>query len=483
MHLKKQYGTSARMNSSKKTQDASDLVVNAAARLDRLPIGRFHWRLVGLIGAGLFLDGFEIYLAGGVIGLLVKTGWTDLGSGAQFISAGVFGMMLGAWLSGILGDRFGRRFSYQLNLLIFGLASFASAAAPSMPYLVAARFIMGIGLGAEIVVGYATLVEYIPPSHRGRWGAGLSLFTNCALFASSIAGYVILPTIGWRWLFVGVGIAALIVWYLRKGMPESPRWLELKGRNAEAERIVADIERAADVALPPVSRVAMPAAITDRPVFSREMIGRFVLGFALNISGNAAVYGFFVWLPTFFVKQGLTVTQSLGFTTVMSLGGPVGATIGMVIADRVDRKYVIIAMSVLAALLGLAYPYARSDELVSLIGFVLITVVYIFVAVAWACYVPELFPTELRLRATGICNAVGRFAAALMPFVVVPLFNNFGIIGVTTLLGIILTLQAIIVALFGIETNKRPLEALVPEVADMDVILPVAAETRKELRD
>src|SRR6201999_1078533 len=100
-----------------------------------LPISRFHYQLAGLIGAGLFLDGFEIYLAGGVIGILVKSGWADLASG--------------------------RRFSYQLNLLIFGLASFASAAAPSMPYLIAARFVMGIGLGAEIVVGYATLVEYI----------------------------------------------------------------------------------------------------------------------------------------------------------------------------------------------------------------------------------------------------------------------------------------------------------------------------------
>ena len=165
------------MNGLDRTESPSQGVVNAAARLDRLPISGFHWRLLGLIGAGLFLDGFEIYLAGGVIGLLVKTGWTSLESSAQFISAGVVGMMLGAWLSGILGDRYGRRFSYQLNLLIFGLASFASAAAPSMPFLVAARFVMGIGLGAEIVVGYATLVEYIPPSYRGRWGAGLSFFT------------------------------------------------------------------------------------------------------------------------------------------------------------------------------------------------------------------------------------------------------------------------------------------------------------------
>ncbi|GGF04794.1 MFS transporter [Aliidongia dinghuensis] len=441
-------------------------IVASGARLDRLPICAFHRRLLWLIGAGMFLDGFEVYLAGGVIGLLIKTGWTDMASAGGFISAGVFGMVLGAWFSGILGDRFGRRFSYQLNLLIFGLASFAAAAAPSMPWLVAARFVMGIGLGAEIVVGYATLIEYVPPTHRGRWGAGLSLFMNAALFASAISGYFVLPMIGWRSLFVAVGVAALGVWYLRKGVPESPRWLEQKGRNVEAEAIVAGIEAEAGVgrsALPPAPS-APPAAM--HPLFSREMVARFAMGFALNIGGNAAVYGFIVWLPSFFVKQGLTITSSLGFTAIMSLGGPVGAAIGMLVADRFNRKRMIVGLSVLAALLGFAYPFADSNEWVALNGFALVTVIYVFVAVAWASYVPELFPTEIRLRAAGYCNAVGRLVAAAMPFAVVPLFTRFGVVGVVSLLGAILLIQAVVVAALGIETNRRSLEALAPEETD-----------------
>jgi putative MFS transporter len=445
-------------------------IVASGARLDRLPISKFHWRLLGLIGAGMFLDGFEVYLAGGVIGLLVKTSWTDLASGAQFVSAGVFGMVLGAWSAGILGDRYGRRFSYQLNLLIFGLASFAAAAAPSMPYLIAARFVMGVGLGAEIVVGYATLIEFIPPSYRGRWGAGLSLFMNSALFASAIGGYYVLPTIGWRWLFVAVGVAALGVWYLRKGVPESPRWLEAKGREADAERIVARIEREAGVtSAPAVPAMAVSAAAGTHSVLSRDMIARLIVGFMLNIGGNAAVYGFIVWLPSFFVKQGLTITTSLGFTAIMSLGGPVGAGIGMLVADRFNRKGMIVGLSILAALLGLAYPFAGSNAMVALNGFALVTVIYVFVAVAWASYVPELFPTELRLRAAGYCNAVGRLAAAAMPFAVVPLFNQFGVSGVVALLGGILLIQAVVVTVLGIETNARSLEALASE-EESDVI-------------
>jgi putative MFS transporter len=439
-------------------------IVASGARLDRLPICGFHKRLLGLIGAGLFLDGFEVYVAGGVIGLLIKTGWTDLASAGQFISAGVFGMVLGAWLSGILGDRFGRRFSYQLNLLIFGLASFAAAAAPSMVYLVAARFVMGIGLGAEIVVGYATLIEYIPPTHRGRWGAGLSMFMNAALFISAVTGYFVLPEIGWRSLFVAVGIAAMIVWYLRKGVPESPRWLESKGRTEEAERIIAGIEREAGVTVPqPVLAPAGPAAAVVHPLWTRDMLARFAMGFALNIGGNAMVYGFIIWLPSFFVKQGLTITTSLGFTAIMSLGGPVGAGIGMLVADRFNRRRMIVGLSVLAALLGFIYPFAGNNALVALNGFALVTVIYVFVAVAWASYVPELFPTELRLRAAGYCNAVGRLGAVAMPFAVIPLFNNFGIVGVVALLGGILLIQAAIVAALGIDTNRRSLEALAPE--------------------
>ena len=157
------------------------LAVNAGARLDRLPASRFHYRILGLIGGGMFLDAFEIYLQGAVLAALIGIGWSTPAQNANFLSATFAGMVIGAWLAGITGDRYGRRFSYQANLLIFGLASLAGAAAPSMEWLIAARFIMGIGLGAEIVVGYVTISELTPPASRGRWGAGLATITNSAL--------------------------------------------------------------------------------------------------------------------------------------------------------------------------------------------------------------------------------------------------------------------------------------------------------------
>jgi putative MFS transporter len=439
--------------------------VNAGARLDRLPVSKFHWRVLGLIAAGMFLDAFEIYLAGGVLGALVKSGWSDLGRNAQFISMTFAGMVLGAWFAGVLGDRYGRRFSYQANLLIFGLASFAAAAAPSMTWLIASRFVMGLGLGAEIVVGYVTMTEFVPPQQRAKWGAGLSALTNTALFVSSFAGFLIIPTAGWRWMFVIVGVGALFVWYLRKAMPESPRWLESKGRAAEAEEAMREIETevAQSRALPPVAELSSSTAAADRSftaLFSKQLIKRTIVGSVVLVALNTVIYGFVAWVPTFLVKQGMSVVSSLGFTTLMSLGGPVGALIGMWLGDRIGRKRGIIVFCVFAMLLGMLYPYSTDPIFLSTVGFALVTVIYILVAFSFALYVPELFPTEVRMRGAGFCNTVGRTMTIVTPYMVVAIFGAYGIAGVIGLMVAFLAIATLTVAVLGIETKQKPLEAI-----------------------
>src|ERR1700731_14921 len=147
--------------------------VNTGSRLDRLPIGPFHRRIMMLIGIGMFFDGFDIYLAGTVLGVTLKTGFSTLPQNALFISMTFVGMMLGSFATGFLGDRYGRRFTYQFNLAVFGFASLASAFAPNIHVLIFLRFIMGLGLGAENVVGYSTMTEFIPPHVRGKWLGGM----------------------------------------------------------------------------------------------------------------------------------------------------------------------------------------------------------------------------------------------------------------------------------------------------------------------
>ena len=218
------------------------LPVNAGPRLDRLPLSSFHRRIMWLIGAGMFFDGFDIYLAGIVLGATVKSGFSTLGQNAQFVSLTFVGMMLGSFVTGFLGDRYGRRFTYQVNLAIFGFASLAAVLAPSMNVLILLQFIIGLGLGAENVVGYSTLTEFVPPQSRGKWLGFMSVFVVTGLPAAALVGTLLIPRSGWRAMFLLGGLGALIVWYLRKNLPESPRWLESAGRGDEAEALLQAIE-------------------------------------------------------------------------------------------------------------------------------------------------------------------------------------------------------------------------------------------------
>ncbi len=219
--------------------------VNAGARLDRLPVGAFHHRIFWLIGAGMFFDGYDLYVAGSVLATTISTKFSTLPQNLQFISLTFVGMTIGAFVTGFLGDWFGRRFTYQINLLIFGLASLAAAFAQNMEQLIACRFVQGLGLGAEIVVGYSTLTEFVPPKSRGRWLSFMAFLVVAGFPATSLLAYLIIPTWGWRPMFVIAGIGSLIVWYLRKALPESPRWLESKGRVEEAEALMQAIEKEA----------------------------------------------------------------------------------------------------------------------------------------------------------------------------------------------------------------------------------------------
>jgi putative MFS transporter len=446
--------------------------VNAGARLDRLPASRFHTRILGLIGGGMFLDGFEIYLQGGVLAALTGVGWSTPAQNANFISMTFAGMVVGAWFAGITGDWYGRRFSYQINLLVFGLASLAGAAAPSMDWLIAARFVMGVGLGAEIVVGYVTLSEFMPPASRGRWGAGLAVCTNSALFVSAVIGRAVIPTYGWRWMFVMVGLGALVVWYLRKRMPESPRWLESHGRSEEAEQVLSaietEVEKSTGRKLPEITNAVdsipvQTGRLTD--LFSRDMLARTITGSVILITLNTALYGFVAFLPSFMVRQGLTVASSLNYITLMSFGGPVGAVLGMVLADKVGRKPCIVFCSFAAILFGAIYPQLSDPTLLTLTGFLLVTAIYVMVAIAWGMYVPELFPTAIRMRGAGFCNTLGRFMTILTPQITTLLFATAGIVAVLAFVVTLLLLQAIVVLVLGIETKKMPLEALSEAIA------------------
>ncbi|MEA2758375.1 MAG: transporter, putative metabolite:H+ symporter [Methylobacteriaceae bacterium] len=434
--------------------------VQTGARLDRLPISSFHKRIFWLIGAGMFFDGYDLYVGTNVLGSTVSTHFSTLAQNAQFVSLTFVGMTIGSLAAGFLGDAFGRRFTYQVNLLIFGLASLAAAFAPTMEWLIAARFVMGLGLGAEIVVGYSTLTEFVPPRSRGRWLSFMALIVVCGLPATTILGSLIIPVFGWRPMFVIAAIGALIVWYLRKALPESPRWLEAKGRFAEAEALVSQIERECGVSTPLPAAAPKAPLVTARDLFGSTLLPRLVLGSIVLIVINTLIFGFVTWLPTFFVQEGITLTRSFAYTVMISLAAPIGCVIGAFLSDRVGRRPTIIGGSMAAILFGALYPFMKDPALIVATGFCLLLAIYVLVALLYGVYTPELFPTEVRLRASGICNMLGRGATIVSPFIVVALFKAYGVSGVTSFMIGLLILQIAAVWFWGIEPARRGLEEL-----------------------
>ncbi len=437
--------------------------VNVGSRLDRLPISSFHRRVMMLIGIGMFFDGFDIYIAATVLGSTLHSGFSTLPENAMFVSATFVGMMLGSFMTGFLGDRFGRRFTYQFNLLVFGGASILAAFAPNMTVLILLRLVMGIGLGAENVVGYSTLTEFVPARVRGKWLGGMAVFVVTGLPIAALTGTFIIPAFTWRAMFILGGIGGAVVWYLRKSLPESPRWLESVGRMEEAEALMQKIEAEASQGRPLPAPAPSPVSTPSRNLASLwgpELLPRMFVGSIALIVINTLLYGFITWLPTFFVKQGLTIATSFQYSMLMSIGAPIGAIIGAVTSDRWGRKPTIAISSSLAIIFGFIYPFVSDPVLLPLIGFALTVPIYVLVALLFAIYIPELFPTEVRLRASGICNTFGRGATIGTPFLVVWLFTNFGIRGVLTLMiGLLITL-VVVVLRFGVESGRRSLEQL-----------------------
>jgi MFS transporter, putative metabolite:H+ symporter len=445
--------------------------VNAGGRLDRLPVSSFHYRIFWLVGAGMFFDGYDLYVAASVLASTTQTKFSTLPQNLQFISLTFVGMTIGSFVTGFVGDKYGRRFTYQINLLIFGLASLAAAFAQDMNQLIACRFVQGLGLGAEIVVGYSTLTEFVPPQSRGRWLSFMAFLVVAGFPATSILGFLIIPTWGWRPMFIIAGIGSLIVWYLRKNLPESPRWLEAQGRTAEAEALMESIEKevqATSGPLPaPKPAVATPqltvAAIFKPPILQRLLVGCWVL-----ITINTLIFGFVIFLPQFFLRQGLTITNSLGYTVVLAAASLVGCAFGAVLSDYIGRRWSIIGASFLTIAAGWVYSHfnAASDPVIVLsVGAILIVAIYIQTAILFGVYTPELFPTEIRLRANGICNTLGRGATVVSPFVVGYLMVNYQLPGVVWLMIGLVVIQIIAVYFWGVEPARRSLEGLDPKVA------------------
>jgi putative MFS transporter len=443
--------------------------VNAGARLDRLTLGPFHRRILILVGFGLFFDGFDNSMSSSILAALTKNHWSTMVDNAHFISATFLGLAVGAFMTGMLGDRFGRRFVYQFNLIIFTVTCVLAAMATTMGWLILWRGLMGVGVGAEYVVGYSLVSEFVPPQRRG-WALGLMAFiTIAAAFVGNVLGIVIIPHLGWRPMFLICGLGAFGVWCMRSKVPESPRWLEKMGRNEAAEQVLRAIELESLPNGQPTQTPAPPRPSSQETwvpisvLFSRPVIRRTLLAIGINIVAFVGLYSFTYWIPTFFVKQGFSLNKSLLLWTTMSFGNVVGPAICILVSDRVGRRRALIAAGLCCGVAALIYTQQRTVPGLLALGFTTLSLMSLITSLGVGGYSPELFATEYRLRGNGIAQMSGRIGVMLSPYAVVALYHNYGISAVMIAIASIYVVLSVALMFFGIYTNLRPLEELAPD--------------------
>ena len=453
--------------------------VTVAARLDRLPPTRHTRNLITVLSLGGWFEFYDLfftaYVALGLFKAKIFTpttqGLFDLTGFASFVAALFAGLFVGTFVFSFLSDRFGRRSIFTWALLWYSVGAFIMAFQTTSPSIDLWRFIASIGLGVEIVNIDAYVSELVPKNQRGPAFAYNQFIMFTAVPVVAFLAWLLVPqTIagldGWRWVVIIGSLGALVIWWIRRSLPESPRWLAQHGRDAEAEAIVAKMEEHAraetGTELPP------PEAIVgedDRKAGSwTEMWnptyrGRTIMLVIYNLFQTIGYYGFSSWVPTLLISQGVEVTKSLQYTFIIAVAAPIGPLVGTYFADRFERKWQIAFAAAGIAVFGLLFAQQSTAAGVIVCG-LLITLCNNWMSFSFHAYQAELYPTRIRALAVGFVYSWSRFSAIFSGFIIAFLLGNYGTTGVFSFIAGAMAVVFIVIGGFGPAVTQRRLEAI-----------------------
>ncbi len=439
-----------------------------SARLERLPVCSFHRRFIALISLGGWFDFFDIFMMAYLGAALQQSGFMTREEFGMTLAAGFVGMFFGTVFFGMGSDRFGRRTAFIFMLLIYSLFTLLGAFAPDAHWLMTARLLAGVGIGAELVVIDTYVTEMMPSQVRGRYVAITQVVGFSAIPVVAFLSKLLVPTHwlldGWRWVMIIGAAGAVFVWYLRRALPESPRWLEGQGRHEEAEAVMEKIERQ-------VAQVAGPllptAHVSSAPVIEKGRIAelwqpayrsRTLLMLGFHLLQTIGIYGFANWAPTFLLSQGKTLGQSLEYGFWIALVSPIGPILGLLTTELFQRRTALVVLPLLIAATGFLFPFAESGLYVIGFGAAITIFSYWFSAVLHA-YQAELFPTRLRATGVGFTYSLSRLSAAFSSVIIGGLLSH-GVMAVFIFTGGSMVLCALLVAVWGPKTNSVVLEKL-----------------------
>jgi MFS transporter, putative metabolite:H+ symporter len=434
--------------------------------LDEAKISPLHRRVIGLIAAGYFFDVIDFTVFGSLVPYILQSKFATGPEVAAIGSATVFGLFIGTAGQGEFSDRFGRRFIYQFNLLLFGIFTLLGAFAPSVTLLIVCRFIAGIGLGAEQPLCFVYAGEYSPKRIRGRILAIIHFIGGACVWPIGTALVLLLgstvsaPENVWRAVWVIVGIGALIVWVLRFALPESPRYLATHGRGDEAIKVLGRLGIAG-----PTGPLTTDAASNTKSdpfavVFS-QFPTRVIAGMICFTAFFGVAIGLGAWLPNIMASKGFSITHSLQYTLAMNFAVPCASIFMMYALDKFGRKITSVCTFVAAGLMAIVFANASTPIELMVAGFVMI----FFVQVAgnsMQIFASEVFPTNARTSGFGWAAGVGRLATAFIMPTILWVQNGFGLMTVFVSLAILLLIAAVSVTQLGPEARQRSLDEIAP---------------------
>jgi len=409
-------------------------------RLDGIPFTRKHLKVLTGSGVGWALDAMDVGLISFIIAALTAQ-WDISKSTAGWIaSVGFIGMAIGASVGGLVADRLGRRHVFALTLLVYGIATGASALVGGVATLLVLRFFVGLGLGAELPVASTYVGEFAPSRIRGRLIVILEAFWAVGWTAAALIGYFVIPAsdAGWRWAFAIGALPAIYAIVVRLHLPESPRWLATRGRLDEADRIVAEFESAAglapvaaksatadDAAAATMAVVGSSAGARLAALFSRELRVRTASLWIVWACVNFAYYGAFIWIPSILYANGFDLVKSFGFTLIITLAQLPGYAAAAWLIEVWGRRLTLSVFLAGSAVSAFAFGNASGSGWIIGFGMAL----SFFNLGAWgALYAvtPEIYPTSLRGTGSGSAATIGRVAAIVAPLMVPVLLTAGG---------------------------------------------------------